>query len=327
MFYKEFILSKETVQEFAEKYFAEFAVALYEKVSAIPADNFQLAIIHDIRLPPDRDVVSCLVTQKSNLRGRIGNQSALGVLGHFTSVEGYLRIQVSRFNQDDLPVTERNKENQFLRTEVVSLEEFTKRFSIDEGKLIEARKILVDFNTLVSTKIIQDKNGEAFTVNIIENGDATIGGKLVVDRAVISDSENHEIGYLLMKYITPDILKKCGARDPQKDAVYDYFMNVAGVDYARIDEAYQGRGLASQMYLIMAEHLNKKGIQFRGSGIQSDQAKRLWNNIAKEYPDKVIWKKHPENKPKDKCVFFQTEFLPINEAKKSVKRKTMKSLG
>lgn len=326
MFYKKSILQKEVIQEFAEKYFAEFAVALYEKVSAVPADKFALAIVHDARLPSGQDVVTCLLTKESELKRRNCEPSAMGVLGHFTSVDGYMRIQESTFSSVTLPFKSGRQEESFLTVENVSLAEFLSRCPIDEKKFTEARKLVADFNTLVSTKKIKDKFNEEFTVNIIENGDATIGGKLIVDRAIVSDSNNKEIGYLLMKYTTPKIREALSMDGSQDGAIYDYFMDVAGVDYARIDDDHQGRGLASQMYLVMAEHLNKKGIQFRGSGIQTDKAKGLWDHIAKKYPDKVFWKKHPETKPKDKCVFFQTEFLPIKEVKKMTKKKIRKSV-
>lgn len=62
-----------------------------------------------------------------------------------------------------------------------------------------------------------------------------------------------------------------------------YFDNMASVDFSRVET--EGLGLGKQMYFKMAQHLNKKGVTFRASTLQSDEAKNLWDSIRKKHPE------------------------------------------
>lgn len=54
------------------------------------------------------------------------------------------------------------------------------------------------------------------------------------------------------------------------------------VDFARTNDAVQGQGLGSAMYIYTARMLGKENKILRGSGLQSDSAKGAWEGLSKD---------------------------------------------
>lgn len=61
------------------------------------------------------------------------------------------------------------------------------------------------------------------------------------------------------------------------------------IDFSRLEEKYQGKGAGTSMYVYMARKLGEKGKTLSSSGLQSDEAQRLWGSMIKQrgVPTKV----------------------------------------
>lgn len=64
------------------------------------------------------------------------------------------------------------------------------------------------------------------------------------------------------------------------------------IDYSSIDDSLQGTGLGSSLYVYAARMLGKENKPLRSSGLQSDQAKTVWNRFKDDPRLPVQKKKH-----------------------------------
>ena len=317
MFYKDDVLDKDTIKDFFTKHSTEFAIAIYEKVSKVPSEDWNLCLIRDAQ--SNKEIPSVVTVTNTDRNGR---QEMITPKGTVQFEPDYLSHEAHKLEGGTFQTIKETQGSNRFSLERISLNVVIKNYIVDNIALNKAREILNNYYNIASTSVIKDNNGEEFRLDIVENADTTIGGNLVVDKAFVSDKNNKRVGYMLVKYTTPEILKEL---PPQRDVGNnDYFLNIAGIDFSRIKPEFQRRGLATEMYSKMAEHLNKKGLQFRGSGLQSATAKALWKKLEDTYPDKVVWKVHPANNPSgNKSIFYQTEFLKLEpvKTKKKVKSK------
>lgn len=89
-----------------------------------------------------------------------------------------------------------------------------------------------------------------------------------------------------------DVVYRLKAKHVREKIKRDYtdmasLINIASIDYSRIKESYQKKGLGSQMYFKMAQYLKTEKLEFRGSSIQSEEALGLWSKIRKICPDEI----------------------------------------
>lgn len=59
------------------------------------------------------------------------------------------------------------------------------------------------------------------------------------------------------------------------------------VERSRVDERLSGKGYGTALYLYTARKLAEQGTIIRASGIQSQDALKLWSNFQKRYPKQV----------------------------------------
>lgn len=139
---------------------------------------------------------------------------------------------------------------------------------------------LSDFFNIMLQKEVQDKYGKTYDLKIVHNSDASIGDNLIVDEIFLYKNKER-IGYLKAKYTTQEICQKIN-----EELKNDVFLDEATVDYSFLDDNYKNKGLGYVMYFHMSQYLNSKGIKFRASSLQSNEARQLWAGIQKH------WKNH-----------------------------------
>lgn len=59
------------------------------------------------------------------------------------------------------------------------------------------------------------------------------------------------------------------------------------VERSKVDERLSGKGYGTALYLYTARKLAEQGTIIRASGIQSQDALKLWSNFEKRYPERV----------------------------------------
>ncbi len=96
------------------------------------------------------------------------------------------------------------------------------------------------------------------------------------------------------------------------------FSNLATTYYSRLLEEEQGKGIAQIMYLETAKYYNSIGVDFRSSVALSEDSKKLWRNLQKNFPDQISTKKI-----NDQEVFiFNPHNYDFSLEKKQIIRKT-----
>lgn len=97
------------------------------------------------------------------------------------------------------------------------------------------------------------------------------------------------------------------------------FSEYTCVDY---DEDLSGLGLGKQMYFYMAQHLNKKGIEFYSSLLLSPKASGLWNSMNEGFEGLVIkGKLFNEEEDNERYKLIVPETLNYDNVKKKIKNK------
>ena len=59
------------------------------------------------------------------------------------------------------------------------------------------------------------------------------------------------------------------------------------VDFSRVDEPLKGKGYGTALYVYTARMLGKENKVLRGSGLQSDDAQKVWDGFKKKFPNNV----------------------------------------
>lgn len=144
-----------------------------------------------------------------------------------------------------------------------------------------AQEIYGSYCKKVLEKKVTDKFGEEYTLKIIENSDTALSNDLYLN-TVLLFKENKVVGYLKSCYTTPELSSKYSDKDKSPD-----FLNVANVDYSRINDNFKGRGLGYIIYFHMAQFLNQNGIEFRQSTMCSDSATRVWDKMKELWPENI----------------------------------------
>lgn len=153
------------------------------------------------------------------------------------------------------------------------------------------KDLLADFFNIKVKKEIIDKNGRKYHIKIVNNADDSIGASLIVDTLFLYDGDKR-VGYLKAKYTKKDFIKKFYDDINCSEAKADkLFVDMASVDYSKLENEYQNKGLGYVMYFHMAQHLESEGIKFRSSTIQSPLAQRLWSGINKNWGEYIDQKK------------------------------------
>jgi len=149
---------------------------------------------------------------------------------------------------------------------------------VDKKTVKQLEKKLSDFFNVAVSKSVVDKEGNAYSIKIINNADTSIGSNLIVDELRLYHKDK-QIGYLKAKYTQNSIIKKL----PPESYSNALFVDKATIDYSTLDDRFKNKGLGYVMYFHMAQHLNSKKIQFRSSTLQSGHAKRLWDGINRNW--------------------------------------------
>jgi hypothetical protein len=309
MFYKSGYLNEEIKNKFRNENVSEFIYALYQKLK-IFSHQYELGYLVDKDEPDFKIPVIGKKTISNASHQKVEaclNIDGLSTLSYLSKVQKY---QSKRRNFE----YQSTDENEFLSSHADSM---------SPDALLEAQSLVSDFHNFQKEVFLKDKSGEDYRLIIIENADASISDNVIIDKGVLFNKDNHQIGYVSTKYTTLDIQKKLMTSISKTKGYFHlsqnqgvdqhYFLNVASIDYSNIQEDYQNKGLGTKVYFEMAKHLNKKGLEFRGSSLQSNDAKGLWSSLKKTYPENIIEKDYNGQK----FMFFQTtayqrkyKFLP-----------------
>jgi hypothetical protein len=105
-----------------------------------------------------------------------------------------------------------------------------------------------------------------------------------------TDKDNNINIDTLYEKITQELTSK------YKDELNNRHTNLATIGYSDLKDeyedeenvSYKGKGLAQIMYFEVAKELNKKGIEFRSSTCQTNDAKKVWTNLQKNLKNNII---------------------------------------
>lgn len=151
--------------------------------------------------------------------------------------------------------------------------------------------LLADFFNIKVRKEVVDKQGHKYNLKIVSNADDSIAASLIVDTLFLYDGKE-KIGHVKVKYTKKEFIKAFYDDTNCSEAKSDKaFINLATIDYSRLEEKYQNKGLGYVMYFHMAQYLESEGVKFRSSTLQSPLAKRLWDGINKNWGEHIINKK------------------------------------
>lgn len=81
------------------------------------------------------------------------------------------------------------------------------------------------------------------------------------------------------------------------------------VDYSNVDDSLMGKGYGTALYVYSARMLAKEDKALRGSGIQSDEAQKLWGRFKEKFPNnlKTINRSYKGNKSTSPILDFRTK--------------------
>lgn len=263
MFYKREYIHKKELDEFKDKYSYEFAYALYQKTKDI-SDSYNLGFI---------------ISEKNGIKTIeypvITCDDSYWYSDGFENISTLeKRYVLEKYECDSLSIS-KVTEKDFLKLSK----------PLDTVKVEKAKKLLIDFHNIQHIEEnIKDKNGDIYTIKIIENADPKVENQFIVDKLLLLKN-NRQIGFVNAIYCTPYHLSQI-VYDEHIHGPLERF-NIATINMSRLDESFTNKGLGYVMYYNIAKHLNKKGIEFRSSTLQSDNAIRLWDGISKHFKDYV----------------------------------------
>ena len=251
MFYKENQMASELKEHFFKDYPLEFAYALHEKTRDLP--GYSLAAI----AVPEKIILPVILYEN---RGRSEYWSSKGVRN------ANFERNLPAFLKDQYPEAYIRK---YSHEEIANMK-------LNEEKLNEAQALVRNIFIIKNESDIVDKLGESYQIKIIKDADPTISSYVVVDKLVLIKN-GEEIGFVKVKYTTPEIVKKLGMQ------ANEMFLDIATIDYSWLEHDYRNRGLGYSMYVAIAKHLKSEGLRFRSSMLQSSQAKQLWSGIHEHF--------------------------------------------
>lgn len=227
---------------------------------------------------------------------------------------GYLKNKIKRKLKID---------NFYLSFEDVELENLNSRM------IEKAKDVLSNFYNKEKEFYIQTKNGEKLKALIIDNADITLGFPMWLTEIQIFNAKEEKVAYLKAKFLKEDhynFFKKENKKNELPKNLEDLFLNKATVDYIRVSEDYQNKGIGQLMYLNMAYFLNQKNIKFRSSMLRSENAKQTWNCLIGKMHKKEYSKEVVQN---DETVFFLSpskQYLNYRDIKNIKKLKIRKGM-
>ena len=201
----------------------------------------------------------------------------------------------------------------FEKPERLILKNSEESLDVDRTIVEKVKESIKDNFILVKEFTLTDKNGDDYQAIYKRNNDPTINFPAIVDEInVYKDGE--KVAYLMAKYYSDESVKKAKEMGEKVDSdVIDRFLNKATIDYIRVEdgckskENYQGRGLATLMYLNMAQLCNENGMSFRSSTIRSDDAKNVWKGMRSLVGNKYVKKDALKNGyGKDEEIYYLT---------------------
>ncbi len=187
------------------------------------------------------------------------------------------------------------------------LKESKKELNVDRNIVEKVKESIKDNFIPVKEFTLTDKYGESYQAICKRNNDPTINFPAIVDD--ISVYKNGEkIAYLMSKYYSEASVKKAKEMGEDIDNfVIDRFLNKATIDYVRVEEDYQKRGISTLMYLNIAQIVNENNMTFRSSTIRTDDAKGVWENMKETFGDKHVKKETIKNGyGDDESVYYLT---------------------
>jgi len=317
MYYKKGYLDVELKKQYLTDYTAEFALALCEKIS-----NVQNASIGIIRFTKDNeDYKRAIVVIQGK---REDSFSYMDIDSTIIDYKYSRTINLSSFDREnvsnlDIKIIEANKEtikkefNVFDENMYKKAKNLVSDFCnvVNTGVLYDKKgeeyqyKIIENSDSTLGDIVLLDelrlyKNGKQIGYLKTKYTTEEIAEKLLKKEFSILNkkfTKKDKVEYLERNNIdfTDENLNvvfqlqlKMLKEDYKSFKKNDIFNNLATIDFSRItDESCLGTGLGQQMYLKIAEHYNKKGIEFRSSMLQSDSAKNMWEKLIEKHPNLV----------------------------------------
>ncbi len=316
MYYKRDSYSEErSSKDFESKYSNEFVVALYEKYKKYYGERAQLGFL-DIKDNKSEQISRELVVVLKVNDNKVFKVEQYNKLGTFNSLEekSYTKT-ISNFEVIDVKDIENKLNNFSFEYYNKAKQELENYFNVVANgnikdkygeiytyHIIENADNTIGDNVVVDKIIISKDNEEVGYVKIkytnltIDEDCSKIPYSLLDKKNITNEDkkfylsrqkiefneDNIDILFNLLKTETKENLKKY--KQDQTNKIFD---NIATVDYSRVYDGYQGKGLGKEMYVTIAKHLNNKGIKFRSSSLRSDSAKGLWSKLKRENPELV----------------------------------------
>lgn len=324
MFYKKEIINDIQKREIQEKYHAEFALALYEKIS--PHQNTRFTLLIDKDSPVKRIVYSGIAYDEPHKK----SSTYLDVFGNHMLFN--LPDNISKlYKNNSLSILESTQ-----KIDEEKLKILFKNFNTE--KYMEFKNKVDDFMILKDSGVINNKTNEDFQYKIFENSIPVVDGLLVMDTIKVY-KENEQIGYLSVKYTTNSIASKLQGKDfsilnkklddrsflrlinaydlqlddYNKDFLkekalkrlksdFDSFrrenneyLNNAVVHDVYIDKKYRRQDIASQLYLKMADYMDDKNFKIKSSSVKTPEVDELWNKLFRRSPYQISWGDYKDN--------------------------------
>lgn len=309
MFYKNDYLTEQQKSEFVDS--PEFSYVLYQKMKVVP--NISLGSIQGLD-SQGKMFFSMPTVLKISEEG----SSYYTINGQYSLNSFSQKRLLERFQKNFPQITSINIQSQNL---VAFLDTYPQ---LQPSQIKKSKQVLADFFNLKEQGTLTDKYNNIYHYKIIENADPTIGDIVVVDQLLLfklkspCSNKTHEqelynsingiegsynleqVGYLKVKYTTNNIINTLQKDNLLSEANSSHkknqnipirpdeiFLNTATIDFSRVEPEYQNKGLGYAMYFYMAQHLNKNGIEFRQSTMNSDSASRLWKGMEQHFSENV----------------------------------------
>lgn len=317
MYYKRDSYSDERCsKDFETKYSQEFVVALYEKYKDYYGDKARIGFLNitDNKTAVTKKELVVVLEVNDNKIFKIEQYNRLGFFNkldeksYVKTISDFYELdykkeiisQLVNFSSEYYKIAKKELDNYFNIVEYGNIKD--KHGENYNYHIIENADNTIGANVLLDKIIISKDNQEIGYVkikytnlnideecnkipySILEKKQFSNEEKqfYLTRQKIEFNSNNIDLLFNLLKETTKEELEKY-----KQDPTNKVFDNIATVDYSRVNDDYQGRGLGKEMYITIAKHLNKKGIKFRSSSLRSESAKGLWLKLQRENPELV----------------------------------------
>lgn len=316
MFYKNSVVPYEQKILFKEKYHAEFSLALYEKIQFRPDSKLVIFIDNSTgKKEPFYSAVSVIKPGKSKpvFIDSLGDNLMQSFNEDILKKYSQGKIQaVNLTSSPDLDIMKRV----FPQFDDLKYNEFKSILSnfnelVEEGLLKDKNnsslkyKIIENFKTndglLISDVLIayQDKQPVGYLSVLYTNINvaskvlgkdfAFLQNKNIDSKAFhrLLNAYDLKLDEFNAEYLKEETIKKLKKDFDDFRRENKFFLTSGVIDDVFISPDFRRKGIASEMYLKMAEHLDEKGLKLSSSTLRTDETIKLWDKLLNNHPYQV----------------------------------------